>query len=377
MENRLTETQQRHSDSVERLSQRNERVSTALELMKFDSGNHGQNMGTLLQRITEIREVVRNHEQEVREASERDRRARDEELRSMRDGIISEQERVLASLEFKITDRLAQESLAREESIASICANVQQTVQNAQRASVPSLNAAAVVDTPVWTPSSTRVLSPDDVPAPTALASRSPSFNFKVASAPMSAELPIGGRPPLTPTLTPGSVQAAVAQPGTAMALQAIPQLPAQPAQQSNVVSYELQPAQRTFSQPAGTGSMLPVSHTSIRPEGGVFVQGGMVAVASMPSTQVHHTQHQRPPMARCSCGGWRPRSTSPLTQAVRELGPCPPPPRPQHRGRSRTMTLKEALHWWHNRWRSWVVPVAAAAQTPTLSMKAAPSARA
>jgi len=133
LEGRMIESQQRHNEGLDRLSQRAEKLANALELVRLDAGTQMHNLEVLSDRISEIQDSVAPIEEELMKVIERERKVREDQLTSMREAIVSEHERVLASLEGKLTQRLAQESAARQEGFSSLVDNVHQTIRNAHK----------------------------------------------------------------------------------------------------------------------------------------------------------------------------------------------------------------------------------------------------
>mmetsp|Transcript_63636 Transcript_63636/g.110998 ORF Transcript_63636/g.110998 Transcript_63636/m.110998 type:complete len:734 (+) Transcript_63636:148-2349(+) len=125
-EGRLVEYQQRHSEAVERLSGRNEKVTTSLEQLRFDSGQQENTSQSFLNRIQALESQSKQSETDCREVLERDRRKREEELRLFREAIKTDHTRLQTALDGKMCERLERESTAREACCSEILEKVKE-----------------------------------------------------------------------------------------------------------------------------------------------------------------------------------------------------------------------------------------------------------
>lgn len=112
-EGRLVEFQQRHSEAVDRLSGRNEKVTTSLEQLRFDSGQQESAAQSFLSRIQALEAQSKQSESDCREVLERGRK-REEEMRLFKEAVKTDYTRLLTTLDGQICERFERESAARE-----------------------------------------------------------------------------------------------------------------------------------------------------------------------------------------------------------------------------------------------------------------------
>merc|ERR1712137_413803 len=133
VETRILEAQQRHNESIDLLSQRAEKVTNTVELMRFDGGAISHNLSSLGARVAELQDFVAQNEHEMREVADRLRKKHDEELRLLRESIVLEREHMLAGIEGKLTHRLALESAAREQSMSVFVDSIDKKIGESSR----------------------------------------------------------------------------------------------------------------------------------------------------------------------------------------------------------------------------------------------------
>jgi len=128
LENRQVEANQRQSDIIERLNQRSEKATSAVEMLRLDCGKRDTSMNVFETKVQEFDQAVNAAQAEVREIISQERRRREEDYRGLRDAIMTETGTLLSSLEGKVTRRLERESAAREGQVADMICNVKDTL---------------------------------------------------------------------------------------------------------------------------------------------------------------------------------------------------------------------------------------------------------
>jgi len=129
LEGRLLATQQKHSVDIERVNERSDKATKLMESLKVEGGNQGHSLDAIIMRLTELQDAVAQNEQELRGIAEHERKAREDEMTTLRASILSEQELVLSDIEGKLISRLTQESTTREESFSTLMDNMHQTIR--------------------------------------------------------------------------------------------------------------------------------------------------------------------------------------------------------------------------------------------------------
>lgn len=137
IEARLAEAHQRHVDTTERLTQRHEKVSSHLETVKLHGGVQVHNVETLAKKIQEMEATISESDRHLRDTNAFERRQRQEEIASVRQAMISEQERLRATIDGKIQASLGNESMARQEMGQNILESVHSAMGQKPKANDP------------------------------------------------------------------------------------------------------------------------------------------------------------------------------------------------------------------------------------------------
>mmetsp|Transcript_97265 Transcript_97265/g.172154 ORF Transcript_97265/g.172154 Transcript_97265/m.172154 type:complete len:823 (-) Transcript_97265:151-2619(-) len=149
LETRLSEGMDIQVSSVERLRQRHEKMSQALEQFKLDKRQDQSQVQDIFDKVCKVESTLMNREGETREIMLKERLMRDEQLRRARQGLSEEHFRQLADIERKLVERLDHESAMRESSVGEIVGEVSKMFdmqKMMERVSAPWMEEADIED---------------------------------------------------------------------------------------------------------------------------------------------------------------------------------------------------------------------------------------
>jgi hypothetical protein len=191
LEAHLSEQARRQSEMVERMANRHEKVAGSVEQMRFTHGQAGFNIDTITKRMDEMQAQIGNNEQQLREVYLNERRARDTEMRSLREALGSENERLKTHLEGKISHSIQEESGARSDHVSAVLDSVGSALkqQNATDSTCGSQQAYPVA-LPRAGYAHSVITSITDITSGSMQLQSGPAMGQQA-----SVQIPIGGRP--------------------------------------------------------------------------------------------------------------------------------------------------------------------------------------
>merc|ERR1711957_892125 len=120
LENRFGEAAARQAASLDRLSERQERVSQDVQALKLDDKNQTGQVQIAIERVKDLESSLAVTEGETREMLLKERQMRQQAMERTQTQLVSEQTKQISDLEKKIADRLEKESGERERNMSEI-----------------------------------------------------------------------------------------------------------------------------------------------------------------------------------------------------------------------------------------------------------------
>mmetsp|Transcript_88715 Transcript_88715/g.153526 ORF Transcript_88715/g.153526 Transcript_88715/m.153526 type:complete len:550 (-) Transcript_88715:96-1745(-) len=214
LDTRIVELSNRQATRVDRLMERHERVSQAVDTLKLESKKNKDHTQIALARLRDFQNSLEETEGATQKLVLQERQGRDDQLRCAQMALQSESKRQIAELEEKLSDRFERESCERERNTQQIIEEVVKKsptpVMHARTlsgvpASPPAASKMEVKSNPCWAPSIMHnAMSTMGQPPP----SMSPSMVHRTTSV----------TPTCSPTLSTRSVsQSRITLPGSAI----------------------------------------------------------------------------------------------------------------------------------------------------------------
>jgi hypothetical protein len=131
LQKQLTEQQLQSATSMESLMARNEKAALSVEQLRFDGSQKEENVSAFTARLQEVEKNIARTELDVISVCERERRLREDEIKSIREAFVAETASAISVLELKMTARFERESSAREGMSEKILEKVASTLKDA------------------------------------------------------------------------------------------------------------------------------------------------------------------------------------------------------------------------------------------------------
>lgn len=130
IEANLAETTSWSTQSFDKLGERHERVSQAVETMRLSCKHHEGSIANAIERVNELEILIRQYDTEVREQVTKERTVRDDQVRRVQQVLASENLKMVTEVEKRLTVRLERESAEREKNFQSMIDEVTRIVED-------------------------------------------------------------------------------------------------------------------------------------------------------------------------------------------------------------------------------------------------------
>lgn len=133
IEHDLSESVTRTGAALDRLSDRCDFTSKAMDTLQLQERRQEKEQESLLRRLRELDEALKASEGDTREYCQRERQAWEEALSTVQANVTRENEKFLATMEEKVDLRMERESQKREASVAQILSNLDWRLERVAR----------------------------------------------------------------------------------------------------------------------------------------------------------------------------------------------------------------------------------------------------
>jgi len=133
MEQRVLDSEERHSEAMSRLYLRSERFHNEVEQVKYQSGDQGDTIDEVAKKLETVKGDLKESESSTREMQQKDKKQREDELRSMRECMLSEHNLLLGRLETKLMTRVEDEASNRHQEVENVMTTVAGALRDARK----------------------------------------------------------------------------------------------------------------------------------------------------------------------------------------------------------------------------------------------------
>jgi len=130
LENSIAETTSWTTGSIDRMGERQERVTQAFETMRLSTKHHEGSLLNSIERTKDFESMVRQYDSELRDALGKEKQVRDDQVRRVSQVFTSDSLKQITELEKRLTIRLERESAEREKNFQSMVDEVTTIVED-------------------------------------------------------------------------------------------------------------------------------------------------------------------------------------------------------------------------------------------------------
>lgn len=120
LENSIAETTSWTTGSLDRMGERQERVTQAFETMRLSTKHYEGTITNSIERTKDFESMVRKYDEELREALAKEKQVRDDQVRRVSQVLTADSMKQITELEKRLTIRLERESAEREKNFSSM-----------------------------------------------------------------------------------------------------------------------------------------------------------------------------------------------------------------------------------------------------------------
>jgi hypothetical protein len=120
IENNINDNNMFNTESLDKLNERQERSTQAVESLRMNTKLHEGSIANSLERVKELEGYIRQYDMDVRDQFQREKTVRDDVIRRVQQTFNNDCKKQIGDLEKRLTVRLERESAEREKNFRSI-----------------------------------------------------------------------------------------------------------------------------------------------------------------------------------------------------------------------------------------------------------------